>query len=326
MNYSRRAALFALSVFAAGWDGEAAANPTQTAEYTVTFEATWSAQTHPVDYPSNSHFSGLIGATHDASVSFWQLGGLASPGIESMAETGSKSPLLVEIGDEMTAGGADVLISGGGINPSPGSVSVSFQIDLDYPRVTLVSMIAPSPDWFVGVSDLSLLESGDWVEEKVVTIWPYDSGTDDGTTYSSYDQDTDPAEPITQIMTLPVGNGVPLGTFTFTRTDIPTAVEPGVAHPPMRPTLLQNSPNPFNPITTIRYLLPVGFEGPVRLTIYDARGRRVRRLVDGPGARSENVAVWNGQDDRGMAVPSGVYHYQLIAGQTTRSRQMVLAR
>ena len=45
--------------------------------YTVEFESTWSANTHPTDFPSNPHFSGLVGGTHDNSVTFWETGQLA---------------------------------------------------------------------------------------------------------------------------------------------------------------------------------------------------------------------------------------------------------
>src|SRR5262245_10923006 len=61
------------------------------ASYTVTFTSTWSASSHPVDFPANAHFSGLIGATHDDRVRFWREGELASAGIQAMAELGSKT-------------------------------------------------------------------------------------------------------------------------------------------------------------------------------------------------------------------------------------------
>jgi hypothetical protein len=319
-----------LTVFAFLWAAclpvPAAGNPTQTAEYTVTFEATGNAETHPASFPPNPHFSGLIGGTHDVSVAFWRVGELASPGIESMAETGAKSTLISEFNAAILAGGADSLVSGGGINPSPGSVAVSFQIDLEFPLVTLVSMIAPSPDWFVGVWGLSLLESGDWVEEKVVALLPYDSGTDSGTTYTSPNSDTDPAEPITLITTLPVGNGVPLGTFTFTRSDVPTAVGSGsgTTGGPVRTQLFQNSPNPFNPATTIRFDL--GRPGYESLRIFDVRGRVVRALVDEPLPRDHHSVVWDGTNDAGVAVPSGTYFYRLHTNDRVHTRKMVVAK
>src|SRR5262245_24271082 len=71
--------------------------PAATARYSVSFEATWSAPTHPTDFPANAHFSPLIGATHSARVGFWQPGGPASPGIQAMAERGRTSPLDAEM-------------------------------------------------------------------------------------------------------------------------------------------------------------------------------------------------------------------------------------
>ncbi len=190
------------------------------AEYEVTFEATWSSETHPEDFPPNPHFSGLIGATHNSKVTFWEEGQLASPGIKNMAEKGSKNPLNSEIDAAIQNGYAFTKLSGGGIARSPGSVSLSFNISKDFPFVTLVSMVAPSPDWFVGVSSLSLLENNRWVTNKVVILYAYDAGTDSGTTYTSPDLPTNPPEPINRIETSPFlvdGTVTPVGTFTFTK-------------------------------------------------------------------------------------------------------------
>ncbi len=191
------------------------------ARYRVDFTAAWSAETHPMNFPaSNPHFSGLIGSTHNASFSMWSMDSLATPGIESMAETGSKLLLNSEIMQAIEAGTADRVLSGGGIGNSPGSVSLEFEINSSHPLVSLVSMIAPSPDWFVGVHDLSLLNEGSWVDEMVVDLFPYDSGSDSGTAYTSSNVDTVPKEIITRIQGIPFlnnGNVAPLGTFTFTK-------------------------------------------------------------------------------------------------------------
>ena len=201
-----------------------------TARYTVTFDAAWSLATHPTSFPPNPHWSPLVGGTHKASISFWAPGQIASQGIEDMAELGATTPLRNEVTAAITAGTAASVLLGGGISPSPGSTSLSFTIDRDYPLVTLVSMIAPSPDWFVGVSGLALLENGHWVAEKTVTLWLYDAGTDGGTIYTSPNLDTNPQDPIALHSTLPGYNGVPMGRFTFTRTDaVPAAAPWGLA-------------------------------------------------------------------------------------------------
>ncbi len=192
------------------------------AEYTVTFDATWSAQTHTY-FPPSPHFSGLIGLTHTPQTSIWRLGDLASNGIESMAETGSKSALIADMTPLFNSGNAFSTLSGGGINPSPGSVSLNFNIHSAFPNVSLVSMIAPSPDWFVGVDSLSLFQDGQWLPEVVVPLWPYDSGTDSGPDFTSPNNDTNPPQPITQITGYPFTGDPTLGTFTFTLTCSGTA-------------------------------------------------------------------------------------------------------
>ncbi len=223
---SRASAFFAVAALAAcgseslptADDGMAGAQ--QTARYTVTFQATWSAATHPVDFPASPHFSGLIGGTHDSTVSFWTVGGIASDGIRNMAELGSKSPLDAEVRAAIDAGRAGAVLSGGGIGVSPGTVSLEFEISRTFPLVTLVSMIAPSPDWFVGVSSLSLLQNGTWVDDVRIDLYPYDAGTDNGVTYQSPDAVTTPRQPIVRIEGAPfAGSGTvaPLGTFTFRR-------------------------------------------------------------------------------------------------------------
>lgn len=191
-----------------------------TARYRVTFDATWSAATHPTDFPASAHFSGLIGGTHAATATFWTPGGIATDGIRVMAELGGKSPLDAEVQAAVAAGRADRVLSGGGIGRSPGSVSLEFEIDAAFPLVTLVSMVAPSPDWFVGVSGLNLRPGGAWVDRITVDLHPYDAGTDGGITFQSADLTLVPRQPIARILGFPFqagGTVAPLGTFTFRR-------------------------------------------------------------------------------------------------------------
>jgi hypothetical protein len=200
-----------------------APSPTPTAavaRYEVTFDSTWDAGTHPVDFPRNPHFSPLVGATHSSRARFWMPGGPASAGIEAMAELGRTSPLDEEVRAAIAASTAYGLIQGGGIPRSPGQVSTQFEIGREQPLVSLVSMVAPSPDWFVGVDSLSLVEGGDWVAERVVTLYPWDAGTDDGATYTSPDADSQPRQPIRTLKRPPVAQGgtvAPFGTFSFRR-------------------------------------------------------------------------------------------------------------
>ena len=70
-------------------------------------------------------------------------------------------------------------------------------------------MIAPSPDWFVSVCNVNLIENGKWLEEKMVELSVYDAGTDSGITYTSENQTTIPRENISKIVSPPLAiNGV----------------------------------------------------------------------------------------------------------------------
>ncbi len=102
----------------------------------------------------------------------------------------------------------------------------------------------------------------------------------------------------------------------------PTDVADG---PPARAlSLAQNAPNPFNPATTIAYTVPR--DGPVSLRVYDLRGRLVRTLLDGPQAAGAHSAQWDGRDDGGARVASGIYLYRLQAGDELRQRRMTLVK
>ena len=108
-------------------------------------------------------------------------------------------------------------------------------------------------------------------------------------------------------------------------TSRPTAVQSDRPARPEEFALLPNYPNPFNATTTIRYVLAEAAS--VRLLVYDALGQRVRTLVDGHRSQGVEEVVWDGRDEGGREVGSGVYPYRLeIVGQYTATRRMLLLR
>lgn len=194
-----------------------------TAHYELTFASTWSAATHPINFPGNPHFSPLIGGTHTVAADFWHPGGLASPGIEQMAELGATAQLAAEVNAAIGAGTADQVLTwggGGALFTSPSQVTVQFTARAEFPLLTLVAMLAPSPDWFVGVHGLSLIQNGDWVDDLVVTLHTYDAGTDNGASYTSPDLEAMPHLPIALVTTAAgpfQGASTVVGTFTLNR-------------------------------------------------------------------------------------------------------------
>jgi hypothetical protein len=294
----------------------------ETAEYTVTFESTWSAATHPIDFPPNPHFSGLIGGTHNDQVTFWAAGTLASPGIQSMAETGSKTLLDGEVQAAIGAGTADGVVSGGGIGSSPGSVSKTFDVDDAFPRITLVSMLAPSPDWFVGVSGLILRENDDWIPVQVVTLHVYDAGTDSGPSYRSPNQPTVPPVPVVEHMAGPFATNNVVGTFTFVRTT-PTGASELTASA-RTPALVSLGPNPTRGTGRFEIRVPAGLTGD--LSVHNVGGQRVRALFRGRTDDASRIVAWDGRNGRGALVPAGVYYVTLQAGREVRTRKIVVTR
>lgn len=90
------------------------------------------------------------------------------------------------------------------------------------------------------------------------------------------------------------------------------------------PLLAQNVPNPFNPSTTIRYTLPTS--GEVSLIVYSQDGRLVRTLENGHRSAGDHRLVWDGRDQKGRSVASGVYIYKLEFGEREESRRMLLLK
>eukprot|EP01024_Parvocaulis_polyphysoides_P041461 TRINITY_DN38006_c0_g1_i1.p1 TRINITY_DN38006_c0_g1~~TRINITY_DN38006_c0_g1_i1.p1 ORF type:complete len:212 (-),score=27.73 TRINITY_DN38006_c0_g1_i1:6-641(-) len=148
-----------------------------TAMYQVKVDFVWSAVTHPVDYPSNAHWSPFALTTHNSNYRMWGQDLMASPGVQQVAETGNSSILGTEIedcGDDcipMVTFPCDEMA---GTCLATGKFSVPF----DRTRFSGISMIAPSPDWFVGIHDLELCKFGSWVTKFQAPLRGFDAGTD----------------------------------------------------------------------------------------------------------------------------------------------------
>jgi hypothetical protein len=94
--------------------------------------------------------------------------------------------------------------------------------------------------------------------------------------------------------------------------------------PPKPVTLYQNYPNPFNPSTSIVFYLPLAQHA--TLVIYDVKGSRVRTLVDGAQPVGRHTVRWDGKNDNGVQVGSGVYYYRLKAGKDIITKKLVVVR
>jgi len=89
-------------------------------------------------------------------------------------------------------------------------------------------------------------------------------------------------------------------------------------------TLHQNYPNPFNPVTSIRYSLPGEMD--VEFSVYNIQGQKVNTLVSGRQPAGSYEVIWDGTNERGAPVASGIYLYQIVSGNQRVVRSMVLLK
>jgi hypothetical protein len=122
----------------------------------------------------------------------------------------------------------------------------------------------------------------------------------------------------------PVGAGDWSSVWNFTTGDI-VSVERIDNELPAHFALSQNYPNPFNPTTSIRFSLPT--EASVRLEVYNMLGQRIATLIDGAMYHAGNYQyTWDGQDDSGNSVSSGMYIYRITAGEYSELKRMILMK
>ena len=121
-----------------------------------------------------------------------------------------------------------ILYSGPRLGPEVKKAVVDVQVTEEFPKVSIITMLAPSPDWFIGIDSVDLCNSGKWRESLNKTMLPpYDAGTEDGTTFSMDNNATDPHVNIFEITnntagvfnaTNPIAS---LGEFRFVKKDEP---------------------------------------------------------------------------------------------------------
>jgi hypothetical protein len=176
----------------------------------------WSGATHPFDYArvsDSAHWSKPVLASHNSSYEMWAPQSFASQGVENVAETGSTETLESELMAEMNSGTvANFTV---GINQfnnrsPPQLFNDEIFLSEEFPLLSTISMAAPSPDWFTGIYNFSPInEEKFWYESFEIATFPFDAGTEMGSTYSIGNQPEDPVIEIFQLTndTIPA-NGI----------------------------------------------------------------------------------------------------------------------
>ena len=254
----------------------------ETATYTMTFEGLWTADDiTDASLPGDAHFTQVIGATHNSSTTIWVSGGTASAGVENVAELGSTGTLVSEIGANANA---DAVVRAGSSFTGPTqTVSGTFTVKTSHPLVSVLSMVAPTPDWFVGVSNLSLYDNG-W-RNRVVELFPYDAGTEEGSGWSLSNADTVPRGVIASIRNSGRFRGNPIARLRFSTDETSGGGTVSPVTPPVAPPVmveprsvhytipLMVSPGPAGgALGVLRILNDTAESGPVDIYAIDDSG------------------------------------------------------
>ena len=294
------------------------ATNTSTATYQLEFISTWSPTTHPDNFPPGAHYSPLIGATHNESGLLWSVDSLASPGIESMAETGGTATLSAEVEAFQNAGTAMFLVNGPGLNTTPDDAQLTFDISSSHPLFSIVSMVAPSPDWFVGINSINLLDSGNWVDSASVVAYVYDAGTDDGATYTSANLEADPHQPVSLIDEPPFAASDTIAAAGIFKLSLLSVLDTDPDRPLSSLVVDSPFPNPFGNSTTVALQADVPVAACVEM--YDLLGRRIREVFNGTVSGRVELEI------SGTDLSPGIYLIRIKTDKSSTSKPVILAR
>lgn len=150
-----------------------------------------------------THFSDVIGASHDSNFTFWGENHISTDGFRSLAEWGSVRALETEL--RAKGPRLRTLIKAAGLwYPNVNTnTTAQFRVDRVHHKVSLASMFGPSPDWVVGISGLNLCNRDcSWKDSLDIDLYPWDAGTDNGITYMSPNSETFPRERMNRITTM----------------------------------------------------------------------------------------------------------------------------
>ncbi len=246
----------------------------QKAVYKIEFISNWSSTSHPTDYPSGSaHWSALVGASHNSSISFFEIGQLASDGVELVAEAGNNSIITDEINASITNGNSYEVIEGSGLSSGPGTITINdVEFDMDFPLVSLITMIAPSPDWVAQINNVKITDNNNnWITSISLDVYATDVGTDNGTTYGSGDDDTNSPANISSLKeTAPFSDQI-IGTFTFNLQEVLAVKNQELEKS------ISIYPNPSNGKVFINNS---GFQTIEKAELYAVNGKKVKEYFD----------------------------------------------
>ena len=213
------------------------------ANYSVEFDFTWPSDNYNI--PPGPHWSPPVFTTHTSCAVVWRSGVPPTQGLETLAEFGRPSNISSEIFSLL--GQRRSSVTAGVLNDATGRRSGNVVVDNKRFLLSTLSMIAPSPDWFVGVDSVPLCVNDAFIASATYNLYPHDAGSDSGTTYTAGDADLDPKIAVSRIFPTSGTNvftasgvaSVPIGTLRITRTSVDYNVSaPSVVCTPCASTVM----------------------------------------------------------------------------------------
>ncbi len=166
------------------------------ANYQVKFIGNFSEDIFPGEnFPSDPHFSPVNVVSHTKEFALFPTGTLATEGVKIVAETGNPAQLTEELNAAQMVSSVLAFTKSGPIDGSE-VVNLNIKVKADSPYISVLSMIAPSPDWVVGVNNFKVYRKGHFIKRAYIPLYAIDAGTDSGADYSSANEATNPPERI----------------------------------------------------------------------------------------------------------------------------------
>ncbi len=163
------------------------------AAYKIIITGLWKMPQHTV--PAGNHFTKFVGMVHTDSSHIFVLGTLASVGVKNVAEEGKIAVLQNEIANYISTSKAlnTFYVTLPNIT---GTDSAIINLTSKNSLISFESMIAPSPDWFVGIDSYNLIQRNKWVIDTTLNVPGYDAGTEDGDVFGYNNPVTSPQQNI----------------------------------------------------------------------------------------------------------------------------------
>lgn len=270
------------------------------ANYNISITTIWNSEKH-TSVPAGAHWSPLVGATHKNINDIVNLNEPSplTDGLKDVAERGVNTNFNNEINTVISAGNADQYLiksfsSGAIATATINNISVSE----DFPLVTLISMVAPSPDWFIAVTNENLrsglLALNGWKDTYTIDVFAYDAGTDDGTNYNAANSANTPRTNIFKINNAPInGNKMATITFTYNASTLSNRKTNAIAD-------IKIHHNPTNSEITLSNIQNVNLKN---IEIYSITGKMVRQVSSTKSLKTIKIDVSN--------LNKGIYLFKL---------------